>query len=432
MSINFPRLDPNLIITTGVEGPTSIKPIEAIKQDAIQKLFQNGIGKQIQGEVLAKLGDGSFVANVNGTPMRLALPTETQIGAKLSLTLLHLTPRPVFLLNGQHQVALLNNEKAPQANSLTLRHAKEIGQDSYLQTSPDLGVDLQKSSTAQANKNSTSQTNIAKSEAPSMSQLDTVSNFYDTKKPIIDAISNQFVAPENVSSKTELSTAGQLINKLLQETSQSAKELSISGKTPLLTEISPLPSGTQLARHLETQLRQNISNSGLFYESHVVDWVIGKKTKDQLQNEPQAQIALNLENSLLTDSENQQHTNLAQIIHQQLGVLEHQKLSWSGQLATEIPMQWTIEESPPDSHSPLAQNSVDSQRWHSYLRVELPNLGIVAVQINLDSGKFQLDMQGENLAAIPILRAHFGTLKDAVESTGTTIQSITARHHEQI
>ncbi|MBC3872297.1 flagellar hook-length control protein FliK [Undibacterium flavidum] len=437
MSINFPRLDPNLIITTGVEGPTTIRPIEAIKQDTIHNLRQIGIGKQIQGEVLAKLRDGSFIAHVNGTPMRLALPAETQIGARLSLTLLHLTPRPVFLLNGQHQVALLGTDLPTKSNNAKQQNFPggilEAGSDNLLESNTNSG----RQPGVPVTRNFSSQTNSAKSDLQASLPLDVTSNFIDPKKSFGSDAANAFSAADNASSKTDLSTAGQIINKLLQETSQTTKELSIKGKMPLLSAeaIASTPKSTQStlpAQILETQLRQNVQQSGLFYESHVIDWVLGKKSIEELKTEPQAQIALKSEASILTDSNNSDHAQLAQLIHQQLDVLEHQKLYWTGELASGIAMQWSIEESPPDSQSSVAENPNEQQKWHSYLRVELPNLGTVAVHVNLAAGQLQLNIQGENLTTIPLLKSRFQLLKEAVENTGTHIQSISVQHHEKL
>lgn len=436
MSINFPRLDPNLIITTGVEGPTTIKPVEAIKPDAIQKLIQIGIGKHIQGEVLAKLRDGSFIAHVNGAPMRLALPPETQVGAKLSLTLLHLTPRPVFLLNGLHQVTLLSAEKNFKTTEALQRNSLGNTPSSSLENLSDSDASLTYAPTTRTTNTFSSQPNSIKSGELSPLPTNTTIKLSETKNSPGSDVIDHSIASSNLSSKTDLSTTGQLINKLLQETSHTAQKLSITGNTPLLPELLAKTTNTlatpQLASQLETQLRQNISNSGLFYESHVAAWLSGKKTKEELQDEPQAQIALNLEESILTDSDNRQHANLAQIIHQQLDVLEHQKLNWTGLLATGIPMQWSIEESPPDPHLPHHEHPSDDQRWHSYLRIELPNLGVVAVHVNLNAGQLQLNVQSESPTSIHVLKSQYDALKDAIENTGTHIQAFTVQHHEQL
>ena len=87
-------------------------------------------------------------------------------------------------------------------------------------------------------------------------------------------------APDTAS--TSLSQTGKLISFLLtgQPTPQPA---SLAGNQPLLN--APPTSGTQLV----PLLRQALGQSGLFYESHQVQWVLGKLDTAALLREPQGQ-----------------------------------------------------------------------------------------------------------------------------------------------
>jgi hypothetical protein len=446
MSIIFPRLDPNLVITTAVEEPTAVKTIEAIKHEVVQKLTQIGTGKHIQGEVLAKLSDGSFVAKVDGMPLRLALPANTQVGEKLSLTLLHLTPRPVFLLNGQSQVTLLDPQKKTRQSDAVLQNFRggrapidlappqEILKDIPRNLADRPTATPAKSPQTQASTPHASTANQTNTQATETSnQLTAATKSLTASAVFAKDIGKQYELASVVeaSSQTELSATGQLINKLLQETSLTAGKLSIKGNTPLLTEAAYKLSAPELKQELETNLRKNISSSGLFYESHVAEWSVGKRTMTELQAEPQAKIALGLENSILTNKENGNHSALAQLIHQQLNVLEHQKFNWAGMLAPQIPMQWSIEESAQHPQSTEPEETAENQYWQSDLRVELPILGTVTMKIKLSAGQLQLNVKSQDQTTVALLKSQYNTLQAAIENTGTHIQTFTVQRDEQ-
>jgi hypothetical protein len=89
----------------------------------------------------------------------------------------------------------------------------------------------------------------------------------------------------NASAQPTLSSAGRLISFLL--TGQPAPPpASLAGNRPLL----PAPPATPgQAAQLVPLLRQAVGQSGLFYESHQVRWVLGKLDTAALLGEPQGQ-----------------------------------------------------------------------------------------------------------------------------------------------
>lgn len=448
MSTIFPRLDPNLTITTGVEGPTSLKPIEAIKQEIVHKLNQLSTGKHIQGEVLAKLRDGSFVAKVDGVPMRLALPNGTQIGEKLSLTLLNLTPRPVFLLNGQSQVTLLDPPRRAQSGVTTSQNSgsKDIASDLFSEldtdlfhTSPRPVLNRERGSNDANLSNSAQTAKAAPANALAQTSLQENASYMPIKStgaiPLsdVDVAAQQLPhAPNSLSTQIELSTTGQLINKLLRETSTTPEKLHLQGKTPLLAETNSKLHTTPLARQLETSLQHNIKESGLFYESHIAQWASGQRSLAELQNEPQSKISPNAEQLMLTNTEDSKHASLSQLIHQQLEVLEHQKIQWTGLLAPQIPLHWSIEENQQQQHPSSPEEATKEATWQSDLQIEFPHLGKVAVRIYLNANQLQLSLKSDAASTSSLLKSEYLSLQKAIESAGTHIQSFTVQHDEQL
>jgi hypothetical protein len=568
MSINFPRLDPNLIITTGVEGPTSIKPVDAIKQDIAVKLNQIGLGNQVKAEVIAQLEDGSYIAKIEGAPMRLDLPKGTHVGDNITLRLNRLTPRVSFLLTSSNQAIPanpINNKLSASQQAISLLPPSNV----ELNTA----MDLQSTSLFSANR--------AKIEAPTSgklidnikqddfvklariglgnsvkaevtSQLEDgsyhakagglmlhldlpmgtqvgdkpplklnrlspyISFLIDSPKtaltspalhtqsgniqheilllapssgyqdleadvpvftagranrstsitpPLIkhhasNAIANYAQVLQNPQSiKTELSSTGQLISHLLGETNTAYREgLKLPENRPLISNTAVGQLAENLPAMLETQLKQSVNKSGYFYESHVIDFLQGKRSYQELQQEPQSQIikdamaeveqqnietkkevySLALDNlspdKILLDQNDNKHQELGEIVRQQLSILEHNKFVMSGMLAPNIPFSWEMfGQDKFDATRHAQENQEESTiRHHSFLKVELPNLGVVAIHIDLQSNQVQLSMKSQTELAAQELNAHANQLVQSLELSGTHLQSFKASQDEQL
>lgn len=90
------------------------------------------------------------------------------------------------------------------------------------------------------------------------------------------------------SSATTLSRTGQLISGLLGRDSQgSAASLPLNANQPILA--AP-PQGAN-AHEIAPMLRQAITRSGMFYESHQALWIAGRLEKAALLQEPQGQLS---------------------------------------------------------------------------------------------------------------------------------------------
>src|SRR4051812_45800400 len=86
-------------------APTALEALGDPRQQAFQRALAGQLGKSLQGEILSKLSDGSFVVRVADTAARMQLPAGAQVGAQVPLTLVALTPRPTFEVGGQPQAA---------------------------------------------------------------------------------------------------------------------------------------------------------------------------------------------------------------------------------------------------------------------------------------------------------------------------------------
>lgn len=88
--------------------------------------------------------------------------------------------------------------------------------------------------------------------------------------------------PQAPAAQARLSPAGQLISQLLTGRHGETQAATLNRNEPLL------PAPPLKAAPLTPLLRQAVSESGLFYESHQAQWVEGETTLESLLREPQA------------------------------------------------------------------------------------------------------------------------------------------------
>jgi hypothetical protein len=83
------------------------------------------------------------------------------------------------------------------------------------------------------------------------------------------------------SARATLSQAGRLIDNLLQTAEQSGTSPAVIGKTPIVANPAATP------QQIASALQETLANSGLFYESHLAQWLDGTRSLADLMREPQ-------------------------------------------------------------------------------------------------------------------------------------------------
>ena len=249
-----------------------------------------------------------------------------------------------------------------------------------------------------------------------------------------------------VNSANPLSTPEQLGSaaKLLSSMSQQAPEkayVRAAQSAPLWEK--PQPTET---KQLFGLLREALSSSGLFYESHQAQWLEGTRSTAQLLHEPQnmtpeqvkaamvgvadgkavvagdaagktammgdaASQSVTTSNTSNANVSNQPNTTLMQedkalipehlqpLVQQQLNALETRQMVWQGNIWPEQPMQWEVHEQP--SQGPGAE---EQRQWVTQLSLDMPNLGEIAATLRFNSAGLSLTLN----AATPETRAMLG------------------------
>ena len=181
---------------------------------------------------------------------------------------------------------------------------------------------------------------------------------------------------EQIPSPTEnisLSSGAKLLTQILQSVETNDPQANhIQSNQALLP--APPADMKQMANELPTHLHQAVQFSGVFYESHLKEWVNGSRSLEQVKQEPQNQ---------LPKSTGEEHVGQAQaqLIPAQLNAQENRQLIWRGELIPGQAFEWQIKDDTP-KQSP--QNTPPEEKtWLTSVKFNLPNLGQVHAVIQL-------------------------------------------------
>ncbi len=213
-----------------------------------------------------------------------------------------------------------------------------------------------------------------------------------------------------------LSSTARVLTSLLSAAQGSAATL--IGKSALFSD-GP-PATAQLAQRLS----DTIAQSGLFYESHVAEWVRGERTLPELLQEPQMQrLAQTAETAARAAGPD---LSAAQMVNQQLNSHEQGRVQWNGQAWPGQHMQWEIRREQRDGEA--GQGGADGPPepvWRSGVRFRFAMLGEVSATVTLVGDQVHLQMQTDTHDAATTLRAYAGQLEQAMEAAGAPLSSLT-------
>ncbi|WP_456267418.1 flagellar hook-length control protein FliK [Kushneria sp. AK178] len=225
-------------------------------------------------------------------------------------------------------------------------------------------------------------------------------------------VSSDHPAPENRevssasrSSTTHFSAEARAISRILERFPATAPVIN--------TNTVMLPTGrTPEAAGLAATLAGQIRHSGLFYESHLRQWLLGQFDQQALLKEPQNRLfqppapgnrgsadashgvraaAISERVSMVsgngTSSQDSGMTlssvqdDLQGILRHQLELMTYPLIRWEGFLTPQVPVQWEIEQAPDEADSEGEEEV--ARVWRSRLKLTLPELGHVDLEINL-------------------------------------------------
>lgn len=277
----------------------------------------------------------------------------------------------------------------------------------------------------------------------------------------------------NAAGSSNVANAANAASNTINLTANAASAANAKPATmqPLVDTIPITEGGTPPPTlQFANALRDAISQSGLFYESHQAQWAVGERPLTELLREPQAQLSPIL-NQLKQSSTSALPNNAAQsaqaaqsqpaaaqpkadnaqvvitgkgdavaaepaanqtqspihpatvpFVQYQLDMLGARQIIWQGQPWPGQEMEWTIEE---DGH-----RSVDAEEmatWRTRLHMDFPVLGGVTAHLALAGNNIKIDFSVAQDNSAQVLRGQAPSLSQAMETSGLNVTSLTVR-----
>ncbi|OGU22282.1 MAG: hypothetical protein A2580_07615 [Hydrogenophilales bacterium RIFOXYD1_FULL_62_11] len=251
--------------------------------------------------------------------------------------------------------------------------------------------------------------------------------------------------PETAQANApQLSQTARMLSEIMQRVPERAPP-TLTPLTPLLDRATTAPAELALA------LRTALVRSGLFYESHLANWAVGLDNLDGLMQEPQNRLVANkkvgtdaapalaslLAATAQTDARsageladakaaNPMHT----LLTQQLQVLESPQFVWRGELWPGQMLEWQVNQETDTPQEQAAPTASDAEMaWESRLKLTLPNLGTVTIDIKLDPQQaFSIRLAPEQTDARALLQQNQSRLIERFTTAGCTLHSVTVQN----
>ena len=420
----LPRADVSLTPVARADAVTPVIQTGDPRQEAFQRSLAGSLGKSMQGEVLSRLTDGSFLVKVAGTSARMLLPPGAAPGQQVPLTLVALSPRPTFEIATPQgsQVTIAYSEAAPALPTAQGNAAARAAPLVYLDGGSAPAPQGAAQAAAQAAEAPAAQAPIVQKPISYAAQL-------LAKAPLTPA--ERLPSFDAKSAPAVLSESARTIASVLNQTAASAP-------TRLVMPVPLTSTPTAPPAQLAAALQQTLSESGLFYESLVAEWSNGERPLATLAREPQMQRALPA-----TDAPEPARAPAPQaqaaapalpgidqesaaFINYQLNTQEQARVVWEGQPWPGQAMRWEIARDAPERQQSQAEREADPP-WRSGVKLRFPLLGEIEASVVLHQGQLHIQVEAGAKDTGALLREHADLLADAMEAAGLPLSSLNIR-----
>ena len=224
-------------------------------------------------------------------------------------------------------------------------------------------------------------------------------------------------SPGTEKSPPTISTIGRLLGSLIQDTQQPTSLKLLPNSVPILT--NPPTNSAELPALLQKAL----TLSGLFYESHLAQWMAGRNTLSQLKQEPQNKLTIaTMTTSIASNADTAVHKQSLPLVQQQLSTLETGHLIWRGEIWPEQLMEWDISEH--SSNDNEQETGESSSQWQTQLHLTLPRLGEVTAKIMFNSHGIHIKLHTTVMETAKLLKENQPPLATAISSAGFRVQAV--------
>lgn len=225
--------------------------------------------------------------------------------------------------------------------------------------------------------------------------------------------------PFPLKTRTSLSEAAQSIRSALTDGPQAA------------VTAAPLVAEHAEAQDIALALRQAVAKSGVFYESHLVAWVAGKRTLAELRDEPQSlwstrgAATAGLDDARGPLQEGAIPDAAKPLLRQQLDALEMNRIVWSGPIWPGQSASLTVQE-----HAPYVGASPAETTWRTTLSLQLPRLGDVQAALTLRDSVLSVSIDCGDGQGADEMGGSLNQLRSRIEAVGLALTDIRISQHE--
>jgi hypothetical protein len=252
--------------------------------------------------------------------------------------------------------------------------------------------------------------------------------------------------PEPSREQVQLSPASRALDEVLKPIAGDRQ----SAPAPVRSPAPLLPAPSTDAPKVAAALSNALSLSGVFYESHQSQWVLGERPLQDLLREPQGKLSGASHNALASKAEPQLspvedkprttltpaatnastnlrpaeqasspvHPDAIPQVRSQLQALEQQQLIWQGELWPGQEMEWTLQDPGEES-----RHGGQAQPWFTQLRLRLPQLGALTAELALVDRALRVRLTAPNAGAQEKMRTAHAALADALCAAGIELIS---------
>jgi len=383
-------------------------------------------GQQYEGKVVDNLVSGRHLVRVGSQMLDMNLPAKTQPGETVRLTYINAGPRPTFLLNQapisptqqvqisntaqqvntllrlaqtpttSAQVATVNASTAPVATAVTVstQPVPARGLAASIETAKSKGLLANVAASAAASPSASPVTGMA-STRPIVANVMMLQSFTAAVQPTTTAL---------IGPNTGL--LGQAVD---------APRATVQASTTLSANtLVELPSSS---RHmLPVRLSQTLSESGMFYESHLAKWSNGSLSLETILREPQARLGQESHVTARLAELGGMPEEAARLAGRQLQMLEGGPFLWQGLAWQGQAMEWEVrEESGGDAGGETGEAASE---WVTELKLTLPRMGSVHAQLGLSGERLRLRLLAAEPATCAALNAALPLLAKGFEASG--------------
>lgn len=214
---------------------------------------------------------------------------------------------------------------------------------------------------------------------------------------------NPLINLDHEQSIAFISQAGQLLSDSLKTPSSQLLPQQIVS-API---IQSLPNSVS---EFVSKLQQTLTQSGLFYESHLAEWLAGKRSLDQLHQEPQSKF-----------SDTDKNFGNYHMVQQQLMALETGAVVWKGEIWPGQLVEWVVIEQEKEDGQGVEK---DSSNWISRINISLPYLGQIMITFRINQLGTSIHIETEQDITNNLLVNNQYSLIKAIETEGIKVQSL--------